>query len=112
MTSKDSLVKKHCVPCEGGVAPFTPEKIKKHNKLLSVPWDVVDHKKIRREFRFKNFNGSMRFVTAVADIAEKEGHHPDIYIFYNKVRLTLWTHAIGGLSINDFILAAKIGLLN
>ena len=104
----DDLTQKHCVPCEGGVDPFTPEEIEKYNSVLATPWDVVDHKKIKQEFKFKNFKEAMKFVNRVAEIAESEGHHPDIYIFYNKVRLELWTHAIGGLSINDFILAAKI----
>jgi 4a-hydroxytetrahydrobiopterin dehydratase len=67
-----------------------------------------DGKKIFREFTFKDFKKAMQFVNAVAELAESEGHHPDIYIFWNRVRLELWTHAINGLSENDFILAAKI----
>ena len=104
----DDLIQKHCVPCEGGVDPFTPEEIEKYNGILTTPWDIIDDKKIKREFKFKNFKEAVKFVNSVADIAESEGHHPDIHIFYNKVTLELWTHAIGGLSINDFILAAKI----
>ncbi|MCR4263374.1 MAG: 4a-hydroxytetrahydrobiopterin dehydratase [Candidatus Roizmanbacteria bacterium] len=102
------LTQKHCEPCEGGVDPFTPEEIEKYNSVLSTPWQVLDNKKITREFKFKNFTEAMQFVNSVAKLAQSEGHHPDIYIFYNKVKLELWTHAIGGLSINDFILAAKI----
>ncbi|MBI4137360.1 4a-hydroxytetrahydrobiopterin dehydratase [Candidatus Roizmanbacteria bacterium] len=104
----EDLTKKHCEPCEGGVEPFKPEEIEKYNTVLTIPWDVVDQKKIKREFKFKNFKEAMVFVNRVAELAESEGHHPDIYIFYNKVRLELWTHAIGGLSINDFIMAAKV----
>ena len=75
---------------------------------LSTPWEVAEGKKIFRRFSFKNFKEAMAFVNKVADIAESEGHHPDIFVSYNKVKITLFTHAIGGLSENDFILAAKI----
>lgn len=75
-------------------------------------WDVTeDGKKIRREFLFKNFKEAMVFVNKVADIAESEGHHPDLHVFYNRVVVELWTHAIGGLSENDFIVAAKVNEL-
>ena len=78
----------------------------------SVPsWKVLDNKKLEREFKFKDFKGAMAFVNRVADIADSEGHHPDIYVFYNLVRFELSTHAIGGLSENDFILAAKIDVV-
>lgn len=83
--------------------------------LDQVPnWQLVEDKvmKINREFRFRNFKESMTFVNRVAILAEEEGHHPDIYIFYNKVRLELFTHAAGGLSENDFIMAAKINQIN
>lgn len=84
------------------------------NKYLSevLGWELADDKKsISREFKFKDFKGSMGFVNRVADIANAENHHPDIYVFYDKVKLELSTHAIGGLSENDFILAAKINKL-
>ena len=102
------LLKKHCVACEGGVDPFNQKEIDKYISMLQTPWTVIDHKQLSKEFKFKDFKESMNFVNKVAEIAESEGHHPDIYIFYNKVKIDLWTHAIGGLSINDFILAANI----
>lgn len=73
-------------------------------------WEIVDEKerKIRRQFKCRDFAEAMKFVNGVAHLAEEEGHHPDILINYSRVTLTLWTHAIGGLSENDFILAAKI----
>lgn len=71
----------------------------------------LDGKRITKEFSFKNFVQAMKFVNNVAALAEDEGHHPDIHIHYNRVRLDIWTHAIGGLSENDFILAAKIDVL-
>ena len=72
-------------------------------------WGVIqDGKKISKEFVFPDFVRAIRFIDKIAEIAEQEGHHPDLHIFYNKVRIELWTHAIGGLSENDFILAVKI----
>lgn len=104
-----SLITKKCVPCEGGVPPFTPEEIEKYKKEVSVDWEVVeDGHKIKRKFKFKDFKQAMDFVNKVAEVAESEQHHPNIEIFYNIVNLTLWTHAIAGLSENDFIIAAKV----
>ena len=104
------LTQKHCIPCEAGTPPLDASVVAEHAK--HVPdWKVSDNKKISREFKFKDFKGSMEFINRVAQLAESEGHHPDIYIFYNLVRLELATHAIGGLSENDFILAAKIDVL-
>lgn len=108
-TASDLTAKK-CVPCEGGVPPLSAEQAR---GLLShvSGWQLSDGKMISREFKFKDFKGAMWFVNRVAEVAESEGHHPDIFISYNQVRLTLSTHAIGGLSENDFILAAKIDRL-
>ncbi len=76
-------------------------------------WELAkDAKKISKEFKFKDFIGAINFVERVADVAEEEGHHPDIHIHYNKVLLELWTHAIGGLSVNDFIVAAKVNAIS
>lgn len=105
------LAKKKCVPCEGGTKPMP---LAEAAKLLNeIPeWVLEDEgKAIRREFRFVTFMDAMEFVSQVADIAEMEDHHPDIHIFYNRVRLELTTHAIKGLSENDFIVAAKINAL-
>jgi len=81
--------------------------------IKEVPgWSVTgDYKKIEREFAFSDFKKAMVFVNKVADIAEREGHHPDLRIFYNRVKIELWTHAVDGLSENDFIVAAKVGQL-
>lgn len=105
------LIDKNCVPCEGGVPPLTPEQIAPLKSELKKDWFIEDNKKIRFQFKFKNFKEAIVFVNKVAELAEKEGHHPDIHIFFNKVTIELWTHAIGGLSENDFILASKIELL-
>lgn len=102
------LTKKHCVPCEGTEDPFTAEQITYYIPGLSQKWEVSDGKKIRREFTFKNFPEAIAFIDKIVPIAETEGHHPDIHVYYNKVTIEFWTHAIGGLSENDFIMAAKI----
>ena len=106
------LLKKKCVPCEGGAKPLIRSEAEDY--LAEVSGWVLDQdaKKISKEFKFKDFIGAINFVERVADVAEMEGHHPDIHIHYNKVLLELSTHAIGGLSENDFIVAAKIDAHN
>lgn len=102
------LATKKCVPCEGGVKPFDHSQTEEYLKEVSG-WNLSDDsKKISKEFKFESFKESINFVNKVADLAENEGHHPNIKIHYKKVLLTLTTHAIGGLSENDFILATKI----
>ena len=103
------LTKKHCVPCEGGTPPLTNEK--EDGLIKQTPnWLLLRDgtHRIRRMFTFKDFKKAMDFVNKIADLAESEGHHPDIKIVYNKVQLDLFTHAVGGLSENDFIMASKI----
>lgn len=103
------LLKKKCVPCEKkGIKPFAKEEA--NNYLTQLSGWMLDEKfiKISKEYKFKDFIGAINFVERVADVAEMEGHHPNIEIDYSRVKLTLWTHAIDGLSENDFILAAKI----
>lgn len=104
----NELLQKKCAPCEGGTEPMTQEETEQY--ISNVPeWSLNDAgTAIQREFSFKGFKGALFFVNGVAAIAEREDHHPDISISYNKVQLTLTTHAIGGLSENDFILASKI----
>ena len=102
------LTQKKCKPCEGGTPPLDEAKVKEYLSQLKTHWEVVENKKIRREFVFKDFVEAMKFVNKIAGVAEEEDHHPDIHIFYKKVVIELWTHAVGGLSENDFIVAAKI----
>ena len=109
------LTKKHCVPCEGGMPPLTDGKENGMLKLVQHGngWILLrdGNHKIHRQFKFKDFKDAMSFVNKVAEVANAEDHHPDIKIAYNKVQLDLSTHAVGGLSKNDFILAAKINKL-
>ena len=103
---KMNLTQKKCKPCEGGTPPLSKEQA---DVLLSqAPGWEIRNGHIFRQFKFKSFKESIAFVNKVADIAEQEGHHPDIIITYNKVAIELWTHKINGLSENDFIIAAKI----
>ena len=105
------LSEKHCVPCGGGTPPLKADEIARYAAELKTKWDVINEKKLRREFKFKDFKQAMAFVNKVAGVAESEGHHPDIFISYNRVVIELWTHAIKGLSENDFIVARKIELI-
>lgn len=107
------LSKHHCVPCEGGVDPLTPRQFAPYMEITK-DWTVAsDNKSISREFKFKDFKEALAFINRVGEIAESEGHHPDINLHgWNKVTIILSTHAIKGLSVNDFVLASKIDLLN
>lgn len=105
------LRKKRCVPCEGRVKPLTGKKARELLRKLDAAWRIRKTR-IERRFRFRDFWRAMSFANKVAVIAEKEGHHPDIHVEkWNNVRIVLYTHAIGGLHENDFIVAAKIDAL-
>ena len=104
------LTNKKCVPCEGGIPPFTPDEVKTYLSQVKG-WENVGNTRIRKMFKFKDFKEAMAFVNKVADVAESEDHHPDIHVHWNEVTLELWTHKIGGLHENDFILAAKVETL-
>ena len=107
----NDLLKKNCVPCEGGVIPFDITDIHKYQKKIDG-WDVVKNKEemffLEKNFNFTNFLESQKFINNVGQISEKEGHHPDITFGWGYAKIEISTHAIKGLSENDFILAAKI----
>jgi len=111
-TATEELTSKKCLPCEGGVDPLTKDQAE---ELLTEvqDWTLSDDGKwIRRKWVAKHFKEVMDFLNKVADVAESEGHHPDIHVVgYRNVTIELTTHAIGGLSENDFIVAAKIDQL-
>lgn len=103
------LTKKHCVPCEGKVHPLGGPSLGEYLSRINEDWQLADdERRISREFQFKDFNEAINFVNKAADVAEEEGHHPDIHIYFNRVVMELWTHAVKGLTENDFILAGKI----
>lgn len=106
------LADKKCVPCEGEVDPITPKQAREYLKQLYPDWKITeDGKKITRRFKFKTYKEAWDFVNKVSEIAEVEGHHPDIRFGWGYVQITSYTHAINGLFDNDFILAAKIDRL-
>ncbi|MBP9869014.1 4a-hydroxytetrahydrobiopterin dehydratase [Patescibacteria group bacterium] len=105
------LHEQKCVPCEGGVPSLQRDEALKLAAEVNG-WNLAtDAKSISHEYTFKDFNEALGFINAVGALAESEGHHPDIHCAWNKVKLELSTHAIGGLSNNDFILASKINRL-
>ena len=106
------LSTRKCVPCEGGTPPLSPPEAATLLGQLHGDWRIAgDSKSLKRAFQFRDFYRTMSFVNAAAHIANVEDHHPDLEIGYNYCRITYATHAIGGLSQNDFICAAKIDLL-
>jgi len=110
---KGGLRNKKCVPCEGGVKPLTPGEYGAFLERELVGWSVRGEKVLEKEFKFKDFMEALGFVNKVGETAESEGHHPDILLHgWNKVKLMLSTHAIGGLSENDFILASKVDVFH
>jgi len=108
------LISKKCVPCEGGVIPFDISEIHKYQKKVDG-WDIIENKDkvfiLEKKFEFKNFLDSQKFINEVGKISEDEGHHPDIMFGWGYAKINITTHAIKGLSENDFILAAKIDQL-
>jgi 4a-hydroxytetrahydrobiopterin dehydratase len=111
-TMSSNLTQKRCAPCEGGVAALSNDQINRY--LADLPgWKrTADGQRIRREWRVKDFLAALDFFRCVGDLAEDENHHPDLHLTgYRNVAIEIWTHAIGGLSENDFILAAKIDML-
>lgn len=110
-TGAAELTRKHCVPCEGGVPALSSQHVQAHLADLRN-WELTANGRIRREWRVKNFLAGLEFFNRVGKLAEEEGHHPDLHLVgYRNVAIELWTHALGGLSENDFILAAKIDQL-
>lgn len=102
------LKEQKCEPCSGNENPLSGEQIKKFSERLKNNWKVTDNKKIKYSYPFENFKRGMAFAQEIAIIAEEQDHHPDLCIHYKSVDVELTTHAIGGLSENDFIMAAKI----
>ena len=101
------LSSKTCVPCRGGVPPLEGLELQKLAKEVPM-WKVVDGHHITRAFTFEDFRQALDFVNKVGELAETQGHHPDIFLTWGKAEVTTWTHKINGLSESDFILAAKI----
>lgn len=101
------LAKKHCVPCRGGVPALKGDELIVLQSNLGNGWKVIDEHHLEKEYTFKNFRKALEFTNKIGELAESEGHHPDIYLAWGKVKITLWTHKVDGLTMSDFILAAK-----
>ena len=97
-----------CVPCQGGVPPLSSVEIQKFLKLIHPKWEVLEDKKITRDFEFLDYNSAISFTNSVAELAEIQGHHPYIHINFRTVKIIVFTHKIDGLHENDFLLASKI----
>jgi len=106
-SNTNSLAAKNCVPCAGGVEPLKSDAIKQLLCELDNGWQVIDEHHLEKQYKFKDFAQALQFVNKVGQLAEQQGHHPDIYLAWGRVKLTIWTHKIKGLHQNDFILAAK-----
>jgi 4a-hydroxytetrahydrobiopterin dehydratase len=99
-----------CVPCRGGVPPLMPQEIAPLS--TQVPsWEVADNHHLQCDFTFANFREALDFTNAVGELAENQGHHPDLHLSWGKVGIEIWTHKIDGLTESDFVLAAKIDRL-
>jgi 4a-hydroxytetrahydrobiopterin dehydratase len=102
------LANRKCIPCRGGVPPLEGDALASLHEQLDNDWHVVDGHHLEKEFDFKTYLDGAEFTTRVAALAEAQDHHPDILLTWCKVKVTIWTHKIDGLTENDFILAAKI----
>ncbi len=111
VSQMSDLAAKACAPCRGGVPPLKGEELASLQKQVDG-WNVTDEHHITKAFKFPNFREALQFVNRVGDLAEEQGHHPDIFLAWGKVEITIWTHKINGLTESDFILAAKIDQLH
>jgi 4a-hydroxytetrahydrobiopterin dehydratase len=102
------LAARTCEPCRGGVPPLQGAEIARLLEELNNGWEVVAEHHLKKEFAFPDFRTALDFTNRVGEIAEEQGHHPDIYLAWGRVEITIWTHKIDGLHESDFILAAKI----
>ena len=102
------LATEKCIPCRGGVPALRGDELRSLGHELGHGWRVVDEHHLEKSFDFPDFASALAFTNAVGAVAEEEGHHPDIHLAWGKVRVTIWTHKIDGLSRSDFVLAAKI----
>ncbi len=101
-----ALAERQCIPCAGGTPPLTPEEV---GPLLAQleGWEVVDNHHLTKQYKFRNFAEALAFVNRVGELAEEEGHHPDLHLAWGKVGVEIWTHKIDGLSESDFVFSAK-----
>ena len=105
------LAERDCIPCKGGFPPLKGEALAGLQRKLGNGWEVINEHHLEKVFAFKNFREALAFTNKVGALAEEQGHHPDIYLAWGRVKITIWTHKIDGLTESDFIMAAKIDRL-
>ena len=103
----NELAKGNCIPCKGGVPPLKGDELEDLLEKLGNSWKIIKEHHLEKEYLFGNFREALDFTNKVGEMAENQGHHPDIFLAWGKVRLTIWTHKIDGLTESDFIFAAK-----
>jgi len=101
------LAQETCIPCRGGVPPLKGEELDALQEKLGNDWQIINEHHLEKEYIFADFRQALDFTVKVGEVAENQGHHPDIYLAWGKVKLTIWAHKIDGLTESDFILAAK-----
>ena len=101
------LAQKTCIPCKGGVPPLKGEELDALQEKLGNDWQIINEHHLEKEYIFTDFRHALDFTVKVGEVAENQDHHPDIYLAWGKVKLTIWTHKIDGLTESDFIFAAK-----
>jgi 4a-hydroxytetrahydrobiopterin dehydratase len=102
------LANRQCIPCKGGVSPLKGEILHHYQAELGGEWELLDEQRLEKTYKFKNFREALDFTVRVGELAESAGHHPDIFLTWGKVKLTIWTHKISGLTESDFVMAAKV----
>ena len=105
------LALRRCEPCRSGVPPLSDAKIQPLREQLDPDWKIVEGHHLRRDFRFSNFRQALDYTNRVGEMAEEQGHHPDLYLAWGKVRVEIWTHKIDGLHEADFVFAARCDAL-
>jgi len=105
------LAERDCVPCRGGVPPLGAERVEELRRQIGAEWTVVEGHHLERDVTLKNFRQAMALANRIAEVAEAQGHHPDLLVSWGRLRITLFTHAINGLHENDFIMAARVDAL-
>jgi len=108
---KENLAEMECVPCKEGALALKQPEIQGYCERLHQEWKVINRHHLERELTFPDFRTALDFTNRVGEVAEAQGHHPDIYLSWGKLRLTLWTHKVDGLTRSDFVLAAKVDRL-
>ncbi len=103
----NDLAKQNCIPCKGGIPPLKGAKLDDLMEKLKNDWKIIKEHHLEKEFSFKNFKDALNFTIKVGELAENQDHHPDIFLTWGKVKVTIWTHKIDGLTESDFFFAAK-----